>query len=398
MLVTEGEIARLKTALPMLDIHTIGAGGGSIGWLDEGGLLRMGPASAGADPGPACYGKGGELPTTTDANVVLGYLDPEYFAGGRMKLDPAAARRAIETHIAGPMGFSVEQAAAGMYRVVCNNMAQGVREVTIKRGFDPREFPLIAAGGAGPIHSCLIASELEIPLQIVPRESSVLCAFGMLLSDLKHDFVRTFVGRLETLDWARLGALVDEMTAEGKRLLTEEGMPEARREAAVKLDCRYIKQYHEVSFAVPAGTIERRDAEAIARAFHAEHERLYGYALAEEGTPVEIINVRVQAIGRTARPRYREEAWGGEDAAHALKGRRSMYIPEAGSFQPVPVYDGHRLRYGNRLTGPAMIEEVTTAVFVSSGYDCAVDALGSFAVCRKGREDLVRLRAEETVA
>jgi N-methylhydantoinase A len=398
MLVTEGEIARLKTALPMLDIHTIGAGGGSIGWIDEGGLLRMGPASAGADPGPACYGKGGELPTTTDANVVLGYLDPEYFAGGRMKLEPAAARRAIERHIAGPMGFTVEEAAAGMYRVVCNNMAQGVREVTIKRGFDPREFPLIAAGGAGPIHSCLIASELEIPLQIVPRESSVLCAFGMLLSDLKHDFVRTFVGRLAALDWPRLATLVEGMAADGTRLLAEEGVPEARRQTAVKLDCRYIKQYHEVSFAVPEGAIERRDAEAIARAFHAEHERLYGYALAEEGTPVEIINVRVQAVGRTARPRYREEAWAGEDAAHALKGTRSMYIPETGSFQPVPVYDGHRLRYGNRIAGPAMIEEVTTAVFVSAGYDCAVDALGSFAVHRKGREDLVRMRAEEAVA
>jgi len=398
MLVTEGEIARLKTALPMLDIHTIGAGGGSIGWIDEGGLLRMGPASAGADPGPACYGKGGALPTTTDANVVLGYLDPDYFAGGKMKLDPAAARRAIEGHIARPMGFSVEEAAAGMYRVVCNNMAQGVREVTIKRGFDPREFPLIAAGGAGPIHSCQIASELEIPLQIVPREASVLCAFGMLLSDLKHDFVRTFVGRLEGLDWTRLGRLVDEMVAEGKRLLADEGVPDARRQAAVKLDCRYIKQYHEVSFVVPDGAIERRDAAAIARAFHAEHERLYGYALAEEDTPVEIINVRVQAVGQTARPRYRTESRGGEDAARALKGKRTMYIPETTSFQAVPVYDGHALRYGNRVTGPAMIEQVTTAVFVSAGYDCAVDALGSFAVYRKGREDLVRMRAEEAVA
>ncbi|MCG6876400.1 MAG: hydantoinase/oxoprolinase family protein [Betaproteobacteria bacterium] len=398
MLVTEGEIDRLKTALPMLDIHTIGAGGGSIGWIDEGGLLRMGPASAGADPGPACYGKGGELPTTTDANVVLGYLDPGYFAGGRMKLDPDAARRAIGTHIAKPMGFTVEDAAAGMYRVVCNNMAQGVREVTIKRGFDPREFPMIAAGGAGPIHSCLICAELEIPLQIVPRESSVLCAFGMLLSDLKHDFVRTFVARLENMSWARLGVLVDEMAAEGARLLEEEGVPKARRGGIVKLDCRYIKQYHEVSFTVPEDAIKRRDEQAIAQAFHAEHERLFGYALAEEGTPVEIINVRVQAIGATDRPRPRTEPWGGEDAAHALKGRRSMYIPEKKAFEPVPVYDGHALRHGNRITGPAMIEEVTTAVFVSAAYDLAVDALGSFAVYRKGREDLVRMRAEEAVA
>ena len=148
---------------------------------------------------------------------MLGYLDPEFFAGGQMRLNVAAARRAIEQHIAGPIGLSIEQAAAGMYRVACNNMAQGVREVTIKRGFDPREFPLIPGGGAGPIHSCLICSELQIPLQIVPREASVLCAFGMLMCELRHDYVRTFVARLESLDWPRLAVLVETMTADGAR-------------------------------------------------------------------------------------------------------------------------------------------------------------------------------------
>jgi N-methylhydantoinase A len=212
-MVTEGEIDRHRIALPMLGIHTIGAGGGSIGWIDAGGLLRMGPQSAGATPGPASYGSGGTLPTTTDANVVLGYLDPAYFAGGRMRLDAAAAHRAIEQHIAKPLGLTVEQAAAGMYRVACNNMAQGVREISIKRGFDPREFPMIVAGGAGPIHSCLICTELAIPLQIVPRESSVLCAMGMLLCDLKHDFVRTFVARLADVDWPRLERLIEGMAA-----------------------------------------------------------------------------------------------------------------------------------------------------------------------------------------
>ena len=273
----DGEIARHRIALPMLDIHTIGAGGGSIGWLDEGGLLRMGPQSAGADPGPACYGKGGTLPTTTDANVVLGYLAPDYFAGGRMKLDLAAARRAIETHIARPMGLTIEQAAAGMYRVACNNMAQGVREVTIKRGFDPREFPLIPGGGAGPIHGCLICSELEIPLQVVPREASVLCAFGMLMCELRHDFVRTFVARLPDIDWPRLNALVAAMAGEGDRLLQEERVPAAGRRMALRLDCRYLKQYHEVTVEVPVAALEARDADAIAPAFHADHQRLYRY-------------------------------------------------------------------------------------------------------------------------
>ena len=388
MIKNDGEIARHRIALPMLDIHTIGAGGGSIGWLDEGGMLRMGPQSAGADPGPACYGKGGRLPATTDANVVLGYLDPGFFAGGKMRLDAAAAHAAIEEHIAKPMALSVEEAAAGMYRVACNNMAQGVREVTIKRGFDPREFPFIPAGGAGPIHSCLICSELEIPLQVVPRESSVLCAFGMLMSELKHDFVRTFVARLDAIDWPRLTAMIDEMSADGTRQLVEERIAEERRRHDVRFDCRYIKQYHEVSFGVPRELIDSRDTMAIAAAFNAEHNRLYGYSLEAEKTPIEIINVRVQAIGITDKPTYRQEAWAGADAAKALKGRRRMYIPETKDFRETPVYDGHRMHCGNRVTGPAMIEQETTAIFVSDSYDCAVDVLGSFVIYLKGREDL----------
>ncbi|MCK6420355.1 MAG: hydantoinase/oxoprolinase family protein [Aquabacterium sp.] len=389
MLKNDGEIARHKIALPMLDIHTIGAGGGSIGWLDEGGLLRMGPQSAGAAPGPACYGRGGLLPTTTDANVVLGYLDPDYFAGGRMKLDVAAARRAIDLHIAGPMGLTVERAAAGMYRVACNNMAQGVREVTIKRGFDPREFPLIPGGGAGPIHGCLICSELEIPLQIVPREASVLCAFGMLMGELKHDFVRTFVARLEHLDWSRLSSLVGTMAEEGAALLEGERIGRERQRIELRLDCRYLKQYHEVSVAVPLAAIEHHDAAAIARAFHDEHQRLFGYTLEAEGSPVEIINVRLQAIGATARPSIAREPLGAPDASAARKGRRSVYIPERDAYGEVDVYDGHRMRAGHRITGPALIEQQTTAIFVSDGYDGVVDGLGSFVLYTKGREDLV---------
>ena len=389
MVKNDGSIARHRIALPMLDIHTIGAGGGSIGWLDQGGLLRMGPQSAGADPGPACYGRGGTLPTTTDANVVLGYLDPEFFAGGQMKLDVAAARRAIEQHIAKPMGLTIEQAAAGMYRVACNNMAQGVREVTIKRGFDPREFPLIPGGGAGPIHGCLICSELEIPLQIVPREASVLCAFGMLMCELRHDYVRTFVSRLEGIDWARLESLVDAMSTEGSRALADERIAIGRRRVELRLDCRYIKQYHEVSVPVPLDAVLRHDAAAIAKAFHAEHLRLYGYSLEAERSPVEIINIRLQAIGATDRPTYRSEAVGSPDAATALKGKRNVYIAERDAFAQVPVYDGHRMRCGHRVAGPALVEQQTTAIVISDGYDCLVDAFGSFVLYAKGREDLV---------
>jgi len=389
LLVNDGEIARHKIALPMLDIHTIGAGGGSIGWLDPGGLLRMGPQSAGADPGPACYGKGGTLPASTDANLVLGYLDPDYFAGGRMRLSVDAAREAIRRHIAEPMGLTVEDAAAGMFRVVCNNMAQGVREVTIKRGWDPREFPFVAAGGAGPIHSCQICNELEIPLQIVPRESSVLCAMGMLLSDLQHDFVRTFVAGLSTLDWTRLAALIDEMVAEGDRQLETERIPASRRRYAVKLDCRYVKQYHEVGVEVPREAIRSRDAAAIAAGLHREHNRLYGYSLEHENAPIEIINVRVQVLGTVDKPSHPEEEWCDAPATAALKGRRAAYVPEDGAFRSVPVYDGHALRFGQRIEGPAIIEEVTTAIVLTGRWDAIVDRYGSFVLHRKGRDDLV---------
>ena len=389
IMVNEGDINRYRIALPMLGIHTIGAGGGSIGWIDEGGLLRMGPQSAGADPGPACYGKGGKLPTSTDANLVLGYLNPDYFAGGKMKLDLEASRRAVDEQVAKPLGLSIEEAAAGMYRIICNNMAQGVREITIKRGFDPREFPMVVAGGAGPIHSSLICSELDIPLQIVPRHSSIFCAAGMLMSDLKHDFVRTFVANLATLDWAKLDALVADMTAEGARLLAEEHIAEDRRRMYVKFDCRYLKQYHEVSFVVPAEALKARDLETIRRMFHDEHNRLYGYSLEEGNVPVEIINLRVQAVGVTDKPALSEEPFAGPDASPAKKGERSLYVPEDKGFRTVPVYDGHKLAVGNRVVGPAMIEEVTTAVFVSASYDCVVDRFGSFALYRKGMEHLV---------
>jgi len=319
---------------------------------------------------------------------VLGYLDPEFFAGGQMRLDVAAARRAIEEHIAQPMGLTIEQAAAGMYRVACNNMAQGVREVTIKRGFDPREFPLIPGGGAGPIHGCLICSELEIPLQIVPREASVLCAFGMLMCELRHDYVRTFVARLEGVDWSRLETLVETMSSEGSRALADERIPAARRRVELRLDCRYIKQYHEVSVPVPLDVVVQRDTAAIAKAFHAEHLRLYGYALEAEGSPVEIINVRLQAIGATERPSYNADEGGGAADA-ARKGQRSVYLAERDAFAQVPVYDGHRMRSGQRVAGPALIEQQTTAIVVSGNYDCVVDALGSFVLYAKGREELL---------
>jgi N-methylhydantoinase A len=374
----EGSIDRLRIALPMLAITTIGAGGGSIGWLDEGGLLRMGPASAGALPGPACYERGGERPTCTDADLVLGYLDPALFAGGRLRLDTKRARRTIEERIARPLGVDLEEAVAGMYRVINSNMAHGVREITVKRGLDPREFPLVVAGGAGPLHACMIARELEIPMLLVPRTASTLCATGMMLCDLQHDFVRSCLGRLEAIEADRIRTLVAEMAGEGDRQLRMEGASEVEHQ--VSLDLRYLKQYHEVTLPIEPDILERVDAVAIATAFHAEHNRLYGYDLQAEGTGLELINVRVRSLGRTARFPLPP------DPAQARKGSRSAFVPEAGSFAKLPVYDGHKLLSGNEIPGPALVDRTDTTIFISAAYDARVDAHGSIVVQSKGGE------------
>jgi N-methylhydantoinase A len=237
-------------------------------------------------------------------------------------------------------------------------------------------------------------------LQVVPKSASVLCAFGLLLSELKHDFMRTFVARLDALDWQRLAGVLEEMRSEGEQVLAEERIPPSQRRYGVRFDCRYVKQYHEVSFNVPWQVIERRDIAAIGRIFHAEHNRLYGYSMEAEATPIELINMRLQAVAAADQRGHSEEPYHRSSAAHAAKGRRRMYIPEEDAFQSVQTYDGHRLRHGNQIEGPALIETVTTAVFISASYDSVVDRYGSFVLYGKGRENLVRtlLKREEAEA
>jgi len=380
----ESDIERLRIALPMLAITTIGAGGGSVGWIDEGGLLRMGPESAGARPGPACYGRGGTRPTCTDANVVLGYLDPGFFAGGKMPLDADAARKAVEEHVGDPLGLSADEAAAGMYRVINANMAHGVREITVKRGLDPREFPMVVAGGAGSLHACMIANELEIPMLIVPQTASVLCAAGMLHSDLRHDFVRSYVSRLGDIGQDRLQGLLQEMMGEGDEQLRAEGVSEERIERQVFFDLRYVKQYHEVTVPVPAEALGRGNLDAVREIFHREHDRLYGYELRTEGTELELINLRVRVTGITDKPALPVLKAGGADASSASKGTRRAFLPESEEFGQVPVYDGHELRPGNAFAGPALIERIDTTIFVSESFGAEIDAHGSCVLQHRG--------------
>jgi N-methylhydantoinase A len=394
LVTTEGEIDYRRIALPMLNVVTIGAGGGSIGWIDEGGLLRMGPQSAGSSPGPACYDLGGELPVCTDADLILGYLSPDFFAGGKMPLNYDKAYQAVKKHVADPLGFTVEEAAAGMYQVINVNMAAAVREVSVKEGVDPRDFPLVVAGGAGPNHACMIALELEIPLLLVPRESSIFCAAGMLMSDLQHDFVRTYPCRLQDADLKRFKTLAAEMRAEGVRLLAEEGISEDRVKTSYSLDLRYVKQYHEVNVEISAEELEKGDLEAMAARFHPAHFRLYGYELSDSDTPVELINIRVITIGVTDKPRFSAEPYFGPDPSSALKGKRKVYVPAAGEFQEAPVYDGSLLKHGMRLTGPAMVEQVNTSTFITPEYRMAVDRYGTMTIYLPVKEDEVLGRIE----
>ncbi len=387
LVTTEGEIERLRLALPMLGIVTIGAGGGSIGWVDEGGLLRMGPQSAGSNPGPACYDSGGTLPTCTDANLILGYLDKDFFAGGKIPLNVDKAVQAVKENIADKLNMDVVEAAAGMYRVINVNMANGLREVSVKRGEDPREFPLVTAGGAGPVHACMIARELEIPVMIIPKESSIFCAAGMLMSDLKHNFVKTFPVLLSRLDQHKFKSLFREMTAEATELLEKEHITGSSQQLIYSLDMRYLKQYHELNVTVTIEEIENGDLSSIAAKFHPEHSRLYGYSLEEEDADIELINLRLLSIGKTAKPKFKEEPYDSEDPVKALKKRRPVWLPVECTFQEVPVYDGAGLKYGNRIEGPAIIEQINTTTFITPEYSVICDKFGSYTMYIKTKED-----------
>jgi N-methylhydantoinase A len=378
----EGEIDRNPIALPMTDVMTIGAGGGSIAWLDDGGLLRMGPQSAGADPGPIAYGLGGTEPTCTDANLVLGYLDPDFFLGGRMKLDVEAAREGIRAKIADPLGLEVEAAAAAMHEVITLMMAAGTKDLALRRGFDPRELLLIGGGGAGGLHAGPIGAELDIDRIVLPRVSSVLCAFGMLLADLRHDYVRSFHREWVDLDPAEAAALVGAMEAEGMEALASEGTPEGDRSLVASAEMRYRGQHHEVSVPFDPADLAPGRTDAIAADFHRLHERLYGFSSPDR--PVEAIALRVSVRGR--RPELRLSRPSATNAEPPRRGTRRAWLPERGESAEVPVLDADAMLPGHRFEGPALIEGVNATVIVPERFDLLVDNSNSFVLYTKGLE------------
>ncbi len=344
----------LPVKIQVIEMIEIGAGGGSIARVDSLGLLRVGPDSAGSDPGPVAYGLGGDEPTVTDADLVLGYLDPAFFLGGRMALDADAARRAIETRVARPLGMSVEEAAWGIHQAVNENMAGAARVHVIERGRDPRGLPMFAFGGAGPVHGYRVAQALGSPRLLAPFGAGVLSTVGFLVAPPAFDFVRTWPAQLEGLDWAHAEALFREMEQEGENLL---GPSVSHRR---EVDMRYVGQGHEIRVEA-AGDLRP--------AFEAEYRRLYG-RLGPAGVPLEITAWRVRSSG--PRPQLAMTVKG--EAGEARKGTRHAWLPESAAMEDYAVYDRYRLAPGSSFSGPAIVEERESTLVVGAGARCNVDA------------------------
>ena len=369
---TEGQIAGYRIAKPMCDIHTIGAGGGSIAWIDAGGMLKVGPASAGSEPGPVCYERGGEAPTVTDANLLLGYVDKDFFLGGEMKVNEPKAREAMRKVIAGPLGMSELDAAAGIFRIINQNMADATKVVSVQRGYDPREYALVSAGGACSIHACKIAEEVGSTAVIVPRAASVFCALGMLESDIRLDSLKTFHAVVPGIDLAELNAVIAATEQKAMAELLQEGVEKSRARLVRYLDMRYAGQHHEVTVEIPSGcAIDDRHLPVIADAFHRAHEKLYTYATPEN--PLEIMNLRITAVGAVDKTGLFEKPLGPSNASKALKGMRKAHFEERGGLAEVPVYNRDLLAPGNHVPGPAIIEERITTIVVHPGWDARVD-------------------------
>ena len=363
----EARIAGHALQVPMLDLHTVGAGGGSIGWIDAGGSLRVGPRSAGADPGPACYGRGGREPTITDANLALGRLAEQSRLGGGMALDGDASRRVLHDRLAGPLGLTIEHAAEGMVRVVNASMVAAIRRLTVERGLDPRDFTLCAFGGAGPLHGAELAREMGIGETLVPLAPGVTSALGLLMSNLREDRVRTLVTMLDAIEPAELTARLDELDREARAPLAAIGLSGSALRSERRLGLRYHGQGYDLPVALPDGPV---DLVAVREAFHDAHRRLYGYAAADQ--PVELVSLwlavemDLQAIDLPEVP--------AATTAPVPQSRRPVWF--AGERADTPVYDRADLGAGAKLTGPAIVEQADTTVVVWPGQPARVDRHG----------------------
>jgi N-methylhydantoinase A len=368
----------LPVKVSVIEMIEIGAGGGSIASIGPLGLPKVGPRSAGSEPGPACYGRGGSEPTVTDADLILGYLDPDFFLGGKMRLDREAALRAIEEKIAHPLGLDTVEAAWGIHQVVNENMANAARVHAIERGKDPRAYPLFAFGGAGPVHGYRVARALGVPGVIAPLGAGATSAFGFLCAPLSFDFVRSLYGRLHELDWLGANEALEEMEAEGRDLLRASGVADGDVRVRRVCEMRYVGQGHEVTVELPDGPLGPDDADRLTTLYRKEYRRLYS----REGpdVPLEAITWRLEVS--SPRPRIRLDSGDEKSSSpsEAQKGEREIYLPEEESFFAVPVYDRYLLGPGAVLDGPAVVEERESTVVVGPGSRAEIDAARNLVV------------------
>ncbi len=381
-LTTESEIGGYPIKLPMIDINTIGAGGGSIAYLDPGGALRVGPESAGADPGPVCYGRGGTEPTVTDANLVLGRLSPSGLLGGEMPLDLEAAARAMEEKIARPLGIDVIRAAEGILSVVHANMIRGIRRVSVERGHDPREFILVPFGGAGPMHGVDLARALNMKEIVVPPHPGISSAVGMLSADVRHDYVQTHIEGSREADAERIQSIFEEMEARGTEQLRQEGFSGPSVVLIRSADMRYVRQSYELPVPVTEGTLTEQSLAAITEDFHRLHKKAYGYARNSE--TVEFVNLRVVALGRL--PEFRGAKRSARDPG-APKPAGSREVCFAGRPVKTPIYLRHRLPDGMVVHGPAIVEQMDSTIVVLPGYRAVSDPYGNLIIRASGEPE-----------
>lgn len=393
---TDSWVSRYRVAVPMLNIHTIGAGGGSIAWVDPGGALHVGPQSAGADPGPICYGRGGQEPTVTDANLVLGYINPCNFLGGEMPLCPENVREAIRERVGNPLGMGVVEAALGIFRLVNHNMAAGIRAVSVQKGYDPRDFALLAFGGNGAVHAGVQARDLGMRLVIVPKLATAFSALGLLASDLRITKARSYLAGSDDYDLDRINSLYDAMIAEVRRELMEENAAQGRLVLKRSIDFHYPGQTHELTAPLllgPGGRGEREpggtgagereavtdtDIDDCIRRFHQLHEQLHTFSNPDQR--VELMTLRLEADVLLDKPVLPLLPAGGKDPAGALKERRPVYFEEHRDYHETPIYDGERVEAGNVLEGSCIVEEPATTLVVYPGQVATLNRHGSYEI------------------
>jgi N-methylhydantoinase A len=369
-LASEATVHGYPLKAPMLDIHTVGAGGGSIAYVDAGGLLKVGPRSAGADPGPVCYGRGSVEPTVTDANIVLQTLNPAHLLGGRMAVRQDLARAAIG-RLAGQLGLPMLQTAQGIVSVVTANMARAIRVISVQRGHDPRDYTLVAFGGAGPLHAARLARELDIARILVPRSPGILCAMGLLLTDLRADFAATRLLPLAPEAASEVAAAFATLEERAASWFAHENIAADRRRLARTVDMRYAGQNYELPVPLPDGPITAPTLDLLAEGFAAAHRRMYGFLAEEE--PVQLVTFRVEATGLVAKATLAQEPVSGADATGAIRARRDVWIAEEERSLPCPIYERDLLKPGNRFLGPAIVEQMDATTLVLPGMSARVD-------------------------